>query len=144
MMKTISKFFFPIFILTVLYLLISGNLLSPSPFVIATQVLALALGIWARRTFQSGQFSTGAETKDGQLLMTGPYKFIRHPIYAIVIVLVWSSVLGHPSLINVIISVIMTGITVIRIVTEEEFLRGRYPNYVEYSRKTKRVIPFVF
>lgn len=143
-MKAISRFFFPIFILTILYLLISGNLLSPSPFVIAIQVLALALGIWSRRTFQSGQFSTGAETKQGQLLMTGPYKFIRHPIYAIVIVLVWSSVLGYPSLTNVIISVIMTGITVIRIVTEEEFLRERYPDYVEYSRKTKRIIPFIF
>ena len=143
MLKVISKFFFPIFIVAILFLLISGNLLSLSPLVIATQGLALALGLWARRTFQSGQFTTGAETKEGQLLMTGPYKFIRHPIYAIVLVLIWSSVLGHPSPITVIVSVIMTGVTVIRIVTEEQFLRERFPDYAEYSRKTKRVIPFI-
>ena len=29
--------------------------------------------------------------------MTGPYKLIRHPIYTTVLILVWSSVLGHPS-----------------------------------------------
>ena len=144
MMKLISKFFFPIFILVILYLLISGNLLSSSPWVIATQILALALGIWARRSFRSGQFSTSAETKQGQLLLTGPYKFIRHPIYATVLVLVWSSVLGHPSLTTLIVSVIMTIVTMIRIVTEEQFLQERDPDYTEYSRATKRIIPFIF
>jgi protein-S-isoprenylcysteine O-methyltransferase Ste14 len=144
MMKLISRFFFPLFLVAILFLLISGNLLSRSPFVIALQILALALGIWARRTFQSGQFSTGAETREGQLLRTGPYQFIRHPIYAIVLILLWSSVLGHPSLLTVLVSVIVTGVTIIRLVTEEEFLRERYPDYSEYSRKTKRIIPFIF
>jgi len=144
MMKLISNFFFPIFVVTMLYLLISGNLLSSSPFVIAIQILALALGIWARRTFQVGQFSTGAETKGGQLLMTGPYKLIRHPIYTTVLILVWSSVLGHPSQTTLIVSVIMTIVTVIRILTEEQFLRERYQGYTDYSRTNKRIVPFIF
>ncbi len=143
MIKLISKFFFPIFLAAVLLLLLTGNLLSASPWIIAIQIAALALGIWSRRIFQVGQFSTGAETKAGKLLRTGPYRFIRHPIYAIVLVLIWSSVLGHPSLTTVIVSVIMTIVTLIRIVSEEQFLRQRYPEYVEYARKTKRIIPFV-
>jgi protein-S-isoprenylcysteine O-methyltransferase Ste14 len=28
--------------------------------------------------------------------------------------------------------------------TEEQFLRERYPDYPEYSRKTRRMIPFLF
>ena len=144
MLQVISKLFFPLFIIAILILIISGNFLSLSPLVIAIQVLALVLGLWARRTFQSNQFSTGAETKDGHLLLMGPYKFIRHPIYTTVLVLVWSSVLVHVSLIAVLVSIIMTIITVIRIVTEEQFLRERYPDYGEYSRKTKGVIPFIF
>ena len=143
-MKQISKLFFPIFLVAILFLLLSGNLLSPSPLVIALQVLALALGIWARRTFQIGQFSTGAESKDGQLLMKGPYGYIRHPIYVTVLVLIWSSVLVHASLLNLVISMIMTAVTAIRILTEEEFLRERYPDYADYSRKTKRLFPFIF
>ncbi|MFN8460698.1 MAG: hypothetical protein U0X93_02840 [Anaerolineales bacterium] len=67
-MQLISRFFFPLFVLTMLYLLISRNLLSSSSCDRYSGP-ALALGIWARRTFQAGQFSTGAETKEGQLLM---------------------------------------------------------------------------
>ncbi|MFN8402916.1 MAG: isoprenylcysteine carboxylmethyltransferase family protein [Anaerolineales bacterium] len=143
-MKLISKFFFPLFVLSILYLLLSKNLLSPSPLIIAIQVLALALGVWARRTFQAGQFSTHAEVKDGQLLVKGPYQVIRHPIYTTVLTLVWSSVAGHPSLTTVIISVFMTIVTIARISTEEEFLRTHYPAYEEYARKTKRIIPYIF
>ncbi len=143
-MKQLSKFFFPLFVLSIVYLLLTKNLLSPSPLIIAIQVLALALGIWARRTFQAGQFSTHAEVNDGQLLVKGPYRVIRHPIYTTVLTLVWSSVAGYPSLITVIVSVFMTIVTIARIATEEEFLRARYPAYEEYASKTKRIIPYIF
>ncbi len=142
MMKSISKFALLILIVAIMYLLISGNLLSPSPFVIAAQLGAVVLGIWARRSFQADQFSIHADPKEGQLLRTGPYQFIRHPMYAAALLLSWSSILGHASLINAVIGVIVTGVIVIRIATEEQFLRTRYPDYAEYSRKTRRIIPF--
>jgi protein-S-isoprenylcysteine O-methyltransferase Ste14 len=144
MMKLISKFALLIVILAVLYLLISGNLFSSSPFVIAGQLLAVALGIWARRSFQAGQFSIHAEPVEGTLLTTGPYQFIRHPMYAFALLLIWASILGHLSIINIVIGLIVTGVSVIRMLTEEQFLQARYPDYAEYSRKTKRVIPFIF
>ncbi|MFN8386833.1 MAG: hypothetical protein U0X92_10485 [Anaerolineales bacterium] len=60
-------------------MLLSKNLLSPSPLIIAIQVLALAPGVWARRTFQAGQFSTHAEVKDGQLLVKDRIKLFVIP-----------------------------------------------------------------
>jgi protein-S-isoprenylcysteine O-methyltransferase Ste14 len=74
MMKLVSKFALLILIIAILYLLISRSLLSPSPFVIAGQLLAIALSIWARRSFQTGQFSIYAEPAEGPLLSTGPYQ----------------------------------------------------------------------
>ncbi len=141
-MKSISKLALPILIVAILYLLISGNLLAPSPFVIAAQLAAVVLSLWARRSFQAGQFSIHADPKEGQLLMTGPYQFIRHPMYAAALLLIWSSILGHASLINAVMGAIVTGVIVIRIATEERFLRTHYPDYAEYSRKTRRIIPF--
>jgi protein-S-isoprenylcysteine O-methyltransferase Ste14 len=76
--------------------------------------------------------------------MSGPYRFIRHPIYTTVLLLVWSSVMGHPSLTTLIVSLLMTIVTIIRVVTEEQFLRERYPDYPEYARATRRMIPFLF
>jgi len=142
-MKLISRFALLILIIVILYLLISGNLLSRSPFIIAGQLLAIALGIWARQSFQGRQFSIHAEPVEGPLLLTGPYHFIRHPMYTFALLFVWISILGHLSLITIVIGLIVTGVITIRIVTEEQFLCERYPDYAEYKLKTRRIIPFI-
>lgn len=80
MLKLIAKFALSILIVAILYLLISGNLLSSSPFVIAAQLVAVALSVWARRSFQAGQSSIFAEPKEGPLLSNGPYQFTSRRI----------------------------------------------------------------
>ena len=142
-MNLISKFALLIVVLGILYLLISGNLLSTAPLIIAGQLLALALGVWARQNFPTEQFSIHAEPIGGSLLLTGPYQFIRHPMYSFALLFVWSSVLGHLSLITAGIGLIVTTVIVIRIITEDQFLHTQYPGYAEYARTTKRVIPFI-
>ena len=142
-MKLISKFALLIVIVTILYLLISGNLLSLSPVVIAVQLLAVALSIWARRSFQMNQFSIHAEPKEGQLLLRGPYQFIRHPMYAAALLLIWSGIWAHISPGNLVVGVIITSVVAVRIVVEEQYLHTRYPDYVAYSHRTKRVIPLI-
>jgi protein-S-isoprenylcysteine O-methyltransferase Ste14 len=143
MMNLITKFSLAIVILIILSLFISGNVLSPSPFVIAGQLLAVALNIWARTTFQKGQFKIQAEPGAGTMLTSGPYKIIRHPMYAAVLLFIWSSILGHLSVITIIIGLIGTSVATIRIVNEEKLLKAQYPDYAEYSRKTWRIIPFI-
>ena len=143
MMNLISKFALLITILAILYLLISGNLFTTSPFVIAGQLLAVALAVWARRSFQAGQFSIHAEPAKGTLLFSGPYQIIRHPMYAATLLFIWSGILGHFSISNIVIGLVVTGVVTIRIMTEEQFLQERYPGYAEYSLKTKRLIPFI-
>jgi len=139
----ISKFAFLTLIVVILYLILSDNLLSISPFVIAGQLLAIVVTVWARRSFKNGQFSIHAQPVKRPLLSIGPYQYIRHPMYASALLFVWSSILGHLSIVNAIIGLCLTSVIVIRIIVEEQFLRERYPNYNEYSFKTKRMIPFI-
>jgi protein-S-isoprenylcysteine O-methyltransferase Ste14 len=143
MTKLISKFALLILIIAILFLLISGNLLSTSPFVIAGQLLAIALSIWARRSFLDGQFSIHAQPVGRPLLSTGPYQYIRHPMYSAALLFVWVSILGHLSISTVIIGFIVTCIIFVRIRIEEQLLRGSYPNYADYSLKTKRIFPYL-
>ena len=143
MIKIISKVALPVLGVSILYLLLSGNFFSPSPFVIVGQLLAVALSAWARRSFQSGQFSIHAEPTDGIMLRTGPYQVIRHPMYAAALLLVWSSVFGHLSLITATIGLVVTCVSAIRIVAEDQLLRLHFPEYADYAHTTKRVIPFL-
>ncbi len=143
MIKVLSQIALPVLGITVLYLLFSGNLFSSFPLVIAGQLLAIALSLWARRSFQDGEFSIHAEPIGQTMLRTGPYQVIRHPMYAAALLLVWSSIFGHFSPVTASIGVVVTLIIAVRIVTEDQFLRQHFPQYAQYALSTKRVIPFV-
>ena len=77
------------------------------------------------------------------MISTGPYRFIRHPMYAAAILLIWSSAPGHFSIMTAIVGLVVTLSVCPRIVAEEQLLRMRFPEYAEYARATKRIIPFV-
>jgi protein-S-isoprenylcysteine O-methyltransferase Ste14 len=144
MMRLISKFGLLIIIIVILFLLVTRNFFSSSPLVITGQLLAVVLGIWARLSFHKDQFSIHAEPVEGSLLTTGPYRFIRHPMYASALLLIWSAILGHLSYLTAFAGLIASGVMAVRIKTEEEILLKHNPGYSEYSQKTKRIIPFVF
>ena len=127
-------------------LLLWGNqgLFSPSPIVIAFQVLALFLMIWARVTFGGRSFHATASPTGGGLVTTGPYRYIRHPIYAAALVITWAGVLGNFSPANVGFGILTFAGGMARIICEETLVRVRYPEYDEYARKTSRLIPFLY
>lgn len=143
-MTLTARLTLPVLIIVTVGLLATGNLLSSSPWVIGIQVLAVALAIWARTHFRSGQFSVQVEPQPGPLLSAGPYRLIRHPMYAAASLLIGSSVVGHPSPLTVGVSVLVAILVTLRIVAEERFLREHFAEYSAYASATKRIIPFVF
>lgn len=142
-MKLISQTALLILVAAILFLLFTGSLFSRSPLVIVGQVLAVLLAVWARRSFGAAQFSIHAAPAGGSLLSTGPYQFVRHPMYAAALLLIWSSILGHVSPLNVGVGVLVTAVIFVRMITEEQFLQTTYPDYATYAGKTKRIIPYV-
>lgn len=144
MIKYISKFALLILVLSIIYLLVSGNMLSESPFIIVGQLLSVGFSIWARRSFQKEQFSIHAEPSNGTLLTIGPYKYVRHPMYTSALFLIWISIIGHLSVLTVAIGAAVSAVILIRIITEEQLLRERFLDYNLYASKTKTIIPFLF
>lgn len=126
------------------YLLLTGQLLSSSPGVIAAQLGAFALVSWAWAVFPRAYFSTQPEPRAPRIVERGPYRWIRHPMYAASEVLVWSGVLSHLSPVTLAIGAACTAAVFVRIADEEKLLRERMPGYAEYAARTKRLVPFVF
>lgn len=125
-------------------LIVTRTIVSPYLPAIVLQVVAFVLMLWARRTFGRRSFHVAADPSEGGLVTTGPYRFIRHPIYTAVCLFVWASVLGSPSIQTAVIAAATTIGAVVRILSEEQLLLRQYPDYVSYSSRTKRMIPFVF
>ena len=73
----------------------TGALFSRSPVVIGVQVAAVLLMVWARVTFGARSFHAAANPTGGGLVTTGPYRFIRHPIYTAACLIGWAGVAAH-------------------------------------------------
>ncbi|HVH25730.1 MAG TPA: isoprenylcysteine carboxylmethyltransferase family protein [Vicinamibacterales bacterium] len=128
--------------LVTLYL--TRSLFSLHPMVIAPQLAAIALMMWARLTFGRRSFHVTAAPTEGGLVTTGPYRYIRHPIYAAVCLFVSAGALAHPSLIAGACATLVIGGSIIRLLAEERLLARRYSEYGAYAASTKRMVPYVF
>jgi protein-S-isoprenylcysteine O-methyltransferase Ste14 len=122
---------------------VTGNLFSASPYVIAAQVLAVLLNLWARASFQSGTFRVSAGPSATLLMKRGPYRFIRHPMYASALVFIWAGIASHVSILTLAIGIAVTAVCIVRVIAEERLLRARFPDYPDYSRSTKALIPYL-
>jgi len=122
---------------------ITGNLFSSSPFVITAQVAAVVLNVWARISFQRGTFRVTAAPSGASIITRGPYRFIRHPMYSAALVFIWAGVASHLSVLTLTIGIAVTAVVIARVIVEERLLRAKYPEYLDYSRSTKALIPFV-
>jgi protein-S-isoprenylcysteine O-methyltransferase Ste14 len=121
-----------------------GVLFSAQPVTIALQVLAVALLIWARITFGRRSFHAAANPTEGGLVTSGPYHYIRHPIYTAACLFCWAAIITHLSLVSVAFGVLLFLGSLTRMLAEERLVRQRYPQYVEYAKTTKRMLPGVF
>ena len=100
--------------------------------------------IWARITFGMKSFHVSSNTTKEKLITNGPYKWWRHPIYASIIYFFLACLIAYPNLKTLIAVLVIVFSTNARMLFEEKELIETYENYSEYSKKAKRIIPFIF
>ncbi len=124
--------------------LATGNLFSPSAWVIAVQVGAFLLLLWARLAFGRRSFHVAANPTEGGLVTSGPYRYIRHPIYTAFGVFSGAGVVAHWSWASGLLGGLVLGCALLRIFCEEVMVTARYPEYRQYAATTWRMIPYIF
>ena len=63
-------------------LLVLSTAITLHPFALLLQASAALIGLWAVQTMHLGRFNIIPDPMpDIQLVTTGPYRFIRHPMY---------------------------------------------------------------
>jgi protein-S-isoprenylcysteine O-methyltransferase Ste14 len=79
------------------WMIARGELLARSISGIAVQAFAVLLMIAARVAFGIRSFHPGANPTAGDLVTHGPYRYLRHPIYASILYFAWAAALDHGS-----------------------------------------------
>lgn len=130
--------------LAVAGLAMRGAFFSSQPLVLVAEGAAAALMLWSRVTFGRRSFHAAANPTAGGLVTTGPYRFIRHPIYTAICLFAWAGVLAHWSVPNAMLGTLLLIGAIARMLCEERLIIDVYPEYREYAKHTKRMLPCIF
>jgi protein-S-isoprenylcysteine O-methyltransferase Ste14 len=120
------------------WILLIGSLI----FVIQGAYLLRKLGGFAQRQNSPETF---AFENTANLVTVGIYKYIRHPLYSSLLLLVWGAYLKHITLAGTIATIVATAALVATAkMDERECLYTFGTAYAAYMKQTKRFIPYLF
>ncbi|HTC31651.1 MAG TPA: isoprenylcysteine carboxylmethyltransferase family protein [Candidatus Acidoferrum sp.] len=127
------------------------HVLPPPPDWLSLAGLLATIGGWvlAWRALRENAFAAPVvklqDDRQQHVVETGPYRYVRHPLYAGGALLILGIPLWLQSTAGTLASLVPIAILVIRILLEERFLRRELPGYTGYTQRTRhRLIPLIW
>jgi protein-S-isoprenylcysteine O-methyltransferase Ste14 len=113
---------------------------------LAVILLGLSLRVWTRLTI-GGLYSGYLRVKACHVLVKdGPYRLVRHPGYTGFVIMGLGLALGYSSLIGLLaIPLFLIPGLAYRMKVEERLLVGHFGlDYLDYAKRTRRLIPWIW
>lgn len=109
------------------------------------QAIGLMIGLWAVHTMHWGRFNIIPDPKeDGDLIETGPYRWIRHPMYAAILWLFIPMLIVDGSAWRWLWMLVLLATLLVKLHYEEHLLAQRFSLYCDYQRRTHKLLPWVY
>lgn len=114
--------------------------------IIASVLFLVAYALYAEVMRENAYLSRTIKVEEGQIVVdTGLYGIVRHPMYAVTILLFLMIPIVLGSWYALIAFAVYPILIVVRLKNEEELLTKELPGYAEYKQKVKyRIIPFIW
>lgn len=148
-MKAIQHPFWSYSLVTIQFSMI-GLLLFTGPWFASWQGLiwqtaGVLLGLWALQTMHLGHFNIIPDPRpDSPLVQAGPYRLIRHPMYAALLLIFTPLVLETPNEWRWLFWSILLLNLLLKLTYEEQLLNAKFADYRDYQSRTKKIIPFIY
>jgi protein-S-isoprenylcysteine O-methyltransferase Ste14 len=81
---------------------------------------------------------------EGKLQVDGAYRIVRHPMYSGGVLMAFGWSLLMTSWTTFMYSMVLVVFVDIKSRREERWLMEKYPEYGEYRRRVKKLVPFVY
>ena len=106
-------------------------------------VCGIALAVWARLHLGRNWGMPMTQRAEPELVTSGPYRFVRHPIYTGLLIALLGTALVN-NLLGLIVVAVLVGYFYYCGIVEERNLAATFPKaYPEYRSRTKMLIPFL-
>jgi protein-S-isoprenylcysteine O-methyltransferase Ste14 len=118
-----------------------------SPVLVAAAILGvsgLAFCFWARAVLGGNWSGTVTLKENHELIVRGPYRLVRHPIYTGLLAMVVATVMQQGYIAGAIGLILVFVSFWIKLTEEEELMRKQFSDqYLAYEERVKRIVPFV-
>ena len=112
---------------------------------LALLLCSAAIGAWTLAHNRPGNFNIHPEPKaSGRLVTSGPYRFVRNPMYCAVLLFAAAEVVAYADLWKIAAWFALALVLAAKAILEERGLRARFAGYAEYAQRVRRFIPGVF
>jgi protein-S-isoprenylcysteine O-methyltransferase Ste14 len=118
------------------YLPLWARILS-SVLLVSGNVGAIVVLFWLGRSFSI--LPEGRE-----LITTGPYAIVRHPLYLIEAVGTLGTIINFWSWQAVLLFAVQIAMQLTRMHYEEQVLTETFPDYADYAARTRRLVPWIY
>ena len=111
---------------------------------ILLMLVGFAVTIWARRTLGRNWSSNVTQKENHELIQTGPYGWVRHPIYTGLLIAFLGSIIGLDEWRGVLAFLCILVSFIIKLRIEERFMVELFgPAYDAYRQRVGMLLPFL-
>ncbi len=114
------------------------------PIGIMLMGLSILLALWSASVLGRNLTPLPRPRLNNELVRTGPYRFVRHPMYTAVLLGAFGFSLFRPSLIGMLVTVLLLGLFDKKSKREEVWLSELHSDYTDYQKQVKKLIPWVY
>ncbi len=108
-------------------------------------IAGVMFAIWARVTLGRNWSGIVTVKQNHELIRTGPYAWVRHPIYTGITIAVIGTVIFDGELRSIILFVAILLALTHKMKIEEQFMTEQFGSeYARYRQKTKALVPFLW
>ncbi|MEG4216731.1 isoprenylcysteine carboxylmethyltransferase family protein [Microcoleus sp. Pol14C6] len=125
--------------------------IASTQLIYLTWIIASILGLGGLILIVKGLIDLGKNLtplpyprEDGELIQTGIYGIVRHPLYSGLILSAFGWTIFQMSISHLIASALLIIFFEIKANREESWLTKKYPDYSEYSQRVKKLIPGIY